>query len=136
MPDSFRCTLVTPKQQVFDEQVSYVSIPSWDGQVGLMSKRAPLVTKLGQGVLRLASPQGGTQRFYVGGGFAQMKRGTLSLVAEEAVPEDQVQHTDAKAALAEAQAFKPRTEEDFTKNQRDLTRARAMLALSDTRGDA
>ncbi len=135
MADTFRCTVVTPEEQVFDEPVVYASIPGWDGQVGVMQDRAPLLVKLGDGPLRLDLPPSGgvsgrSSWFYVAGGFGQMKDNQLTLLTSKAVPAAAVKAEDAQAALKEAQAFVPRTEEEFARKDRDLRRARAMLAVA------
>lgn len=129
MATGFRCTVVTPAKQVLDEQVVYASIPAWDGQLGVMQRRAPLMVKLGGGVLRLDYAQGGSRWFYLGGGFAQMKRDTLTLLADEVLAAEEVAADQAEAALKEALVFSPRSEADHARRQRDLSRARAMLRL-------
>ena len=130
MADKFRCTLVTPECQVLDEEVVYASIPAWDGQVGLMTLRAPLMVEMGCGVLRVDSAEGGSQSFYVGAGFAQMQANHLTLVADEATPSDQIDREEAEAELREAQAYIAHTDEDHGRNLRDQTRARARISLS------
>jgi len=128
--ETFRCTLVTPEKQVLDEQVTYASIPAWDGQIGLMHQRAPLLVKLGDGLLRLDVPTGGAKWFFIGGGFAQMKDDKLSIVTGEAAAPEEVVVADAQAALKEAEARVAVTDEDQTKKQRALTRARALIELA------
>jgi len=134
MPQDFRCILVTPDQQVLDEQVTYASLPGWDGQVGVMHQRAALLIKLGDGALRLDCQDGGSRWFFVGGGFAQMKGNKLSLITDEAVSVNRIAKQDVQASLKQAQARIPLTQEEFQQNQRDLTRARAMLDLLKHRG--
>jgi F-type H+-transporting ATPase subunit epsilon len=130
LADTFRCTVVTPEQQVFDEQVVYASIPGWDGQVGVMHNRAPLLVKLGDGPLRLDDAAGKSAWFLVTGGFGQMKDNQLTLLTSRATPAAEVSEADARAALKEAEAFVPHSEEDFARKDRDLRRARAMLAVA------
>lgn len=135
MADTFRCTLVTPEQQVFDEPVVYASIPGWDGQVGVMHDRAPLLVKLGDGPLRLDLPGSGgaagkSSWFYVAGGFGQMKDNQLTLLTSKATAASAISAEEAKAALKEAEAYVPHTEEEFAKKERDLRRARAMLTVA------
>ena len=50
---SFQCTVVTPEQQVLDETVTQAILPAHDGQIGILTDRAPLLVKLGVGPLRL-----------------------------------------------------------------------------------
>ena len=39
---SFQCTVVTPEQQILDETVTQVILPAHDGQMGILTGRAPL----------------------------------------------------------------------------------------------
>ncbi len=134
MARTFRCTLVTPEHQALDAQVSYASVPAHDGLIGIMPFRAPLMIKLGDGALRLDLAKGETRWFFVGGGFAQMKGNALSLVAQEAVPVEQMQREEAQTQLKEAQAQVTHSDEAFVRVQRQQTRARTMLHLLDTTG--
>ncbi|MCX5661239.1 MAG: F0F1 ATP synthase subunit epsilon [Planctomycetota bacterium] len=134
MAETFRCTIVTPERQVFDEPVVYASIPAWDGQIGLMAQRAPLLAKLGDGILRLDFPQGGSRLFFVGGGFAQMKGDKLTVLTPEAVPAEEVVQKNAQAQLQEAQAIVPSTEKEALRQQRGIQRAQALLELSGKTG--
>jgi F-type H+-transporting ATPase subunit epsilon len=128
--DSFRCTLVTPERQVLDEPVTYASIPAWDGQIGIMHDRAPLLARLGTGLLRLDA-SGGTRWFAINGGFAQMKENQLSLVANEAVAADEVNRASADSALKAAEERTAVTDEEVARKERDIARARALIELSE-----
>lgn len=133
MAETFQCTVVTPEQQVFDEPVQYASLPGWDGQVGVMHNRAPLLVKLGEGPLRVDDATGHSRWFYVGGGFAQMKDNRLTLLTSRALPAAQISEAEARAALKEAEALVPTTDEGFARKERDLAKARAMLAAASHR---
>lgn len=130
MAENFRCTIVTPEYQAFDGEVKYASIPAWDGQIGLMHQRAPLLVKLGDGPLRLDLASGGSQWFFVGGGFAQMKDNKLSVVTGEATQAQEIAGRDAEAALKEAQARVARTDEEVGRRGREVTRARSLMNLA------
>ena len=108
MAGTFQCTLVTPEQQLLDDPVLYASIPAHDGQIGLAPGRAPLLVQLGDGALRLDFEEGGARWFFIGGGFAQMKDNRLSIVADEAVPAEQIVKTKAEEDMAEAQKVEAR----------------------------
>lgn len=127
MAETFQCTIVTPEQQVLDEPVAYSSLPAWDGQVGIAPGRAPLLVKLGDGPLRLDTRGGEHRWFFVAGGFAKMKDNRLTLLTQEARPAAELSVETARAALREAEALVPTTDEAFARKDRDLRRARAML---------
>src|SRR5436190_9658574 len=82
---SFQCTVVTPEEQSFDQTVTQAILPAHDGQIGILTDRAPLLVKLGQGPLRLDLASGGRQLFYIEGGVAQMKDNRLTILTNEAL---------------------------------------------------
>ena len=131
MADSFQCTLVTPEQQLLDEQVSYASIPAWDGLVGVAPQRAPLAMKLGDGPLRLDLPDGESRWFFVGGGFAQMKDNKLSVLADEAVAPGEVNAEETAASLKEAEARVALADEEVLARRRQINRAKHLLVLAE-----
>ena len=49
--ESFKCSVVTPEKQILDDQVTYASIPAWDGQSGIAPGRAALLVRLGIGTM-------------------------------------------------------------------------------------
>ncbi|MFA9477190.1 ATP synthase F1 subunit epsilon [Phycisphaerales bacterium AB-hyl4] len=130
MADRFHCTLVTPEEQLFDEAVSHVSVPAWDGQIGLLARRAPMLVKLGYGPLQLDLADGKSKTYFVGGGFAQMKGDQLVILTDEAMPVEDVDAKEAKAALNEALALRAIGEESAARRDRDLARARGMMAVA------
>jgi F-type H+-transporting ATPase subunit epsilon len=135
MAQTFSCTLVTPEEQMLDEQVTYASIPAHDGLIGLEPKRAPLLVKLGDGVLRLDFEEGGSRWFYIGGGFAQMKDDKLSLLADQAIAAEDINRQDTEAELAEANVLVTKDADKTDAKTRDITRAKLKLGLIDRLGN-
>jgi F-type H+-transporting ATPase subunit epsilon len=129
---SFQVTVVTPEQQVLDETVSQVILPAHDGQIGILTGRAPLLVKLGQGPMQLDASGGGkSQRvFYVEGGIAQMKDNRLTVLTQVAIPAGEIKAETARAELAEATAQRITDEKSFDDRQKRMTRARVMQQLA------
>jgi F-type H+-transporting ATPase subunit epsilon len=123
---TFRCTVITPNMQVFDQDVTAAIIPAWDGEIGLLKQRAPLLVKLGFGSMRLESDKG-SESLFIGGGFAQMKGDNLTLLTDEAIPTGEINVEETQAALKEAESFEPQDTAQTKRRQRDLDRAKAML---------
>ena len=130
MAGEFHCTVVTPQQKLLEQEVSYASIPAWDGQIGIQDRRSPLLVKLGFGRLRLQLRDGSEAHYFIGGGFAQMKGEKLTLLTDEAVETDQLDAETARAELKEAQAHRAAGDEQIDKRQRQIDRARAMTQLA------
>lgn len=131
MPEPFQCTLITPQAQVLDDQVVYASIPAHDGQLGVAHLRAPIVTKLADGPLRLDYPSGESKHYFIGGGFAQVKDDKLVLLTEEAIPADKLDVAQARADLADALSSSALSDEQVADRDRKVARARAMAHLAE-----
>jgi F-type H+-transporting ATPase subunit epsilon len=97
-----QCVVVTPEQAVLDEPVDFVALPMYDGELGVLPGRAPLIGRLGPGELRTRR---GTQihRYYVDGGFAQVRANVVTVLTPRAVPAGEIKVDAAEQSLAEAQ---------------------------------
>ncbi|MGH7658256.1 MAG: ATP synthase F1 subunit epsilon [Gemmatimonadales bacterium] len=74
-------TVISPSAAMFDGDADAVVAPAHDGEVGILPRHAPFMTLLGRGTLRIR--QGGTERrFAVDGGFLQVVKDTVRVVAE------------------------------------------------------
>src|SRR6516165_10499115 len=87
MPDLLQreltCVVVTPEKAVLDEKADFVAVPMFDGELGVLPGRAPLIGRLGYGELRIRR---GTQtrRFFVDGGFVQVRANTVTVLTSRA----------------------------------------------------
>ncbi len=81
---AFKCTVVTPEQQIFDEPLTQAIIPASDGLLGILTNRAPLLARLAKGPLRLDLPSGEKRMYAIQGGIAQMKDNRLTILTEGA----------------------------------------------------
>ncbi len=76
-------TVIAPDRAVFEGDADSVVVPAFDGLVGILPHHAPLMTLLGDG--ELAVRQGATTHvIHVKGGFLQVIRDTVRVVAEYA----------------------------------------------------
>lgn len=126
----FRCKLITPEQRVLDAEVTYASVPLWDGKMGLMHQTSAIVGKLGPGELRLDLAGGGSKSWFIEGGFMQNVEDVLTILASGAVASSDLNAEEARAELAEAVARTPSSPADMEKITEDRTRARAKLAMA------
>ncbi|HLN31880.1 MAG TPA: ATP synthase F1 subunit epsilon [Gemmataceae bacterium] len=125
---SLQCVVVTPERAVLDEAVDFVALPMYDGELGVLPGRAPLIGRLGSGELRIRHGAT-TRRFFVDGGFAQVRSNTVTVLTPRAIRGEDV---DTQAAtqsldLAHTPAVTPEAQET---HQRTLERARAQLRVA------
>ena len=90
--------VVTPERTVLDATVDFVSIPIYDGELGVLPGRAPLIGKLGPGELRTRK---GThvERYYIDGGFAQVRANVVTVLTPRAVKAADINTQAANQAL-------------------------------------
>jgi F-type H+-transporting ATPase subunit epsilon len=103
-----QCVVVTPERALVNEPADFVVLPMYDGELGVLPGRAPLVGRLWFGELRVRRGEQ-VQRFFVDGGFAQVRDNTVTVLtpraqkANELKPDAVQQAYDAaKQALATA----------------------------------
>src|SRR3954468_19135772 len=90
MAAPFKASLITPEAIVLETTVTGAQVPVFDGLIGILNHRAPLLAKMGTGVLRLDAEGKGVQRYMVSGGYVQMKGDELTILTTEAVPTSKV----------------------------------------------
>ena len=123
---SFQCTVITPERQVLDTEATFLAFPAHDGEIGILRNRAPLLCKLGTGVLRIeAAPS--SRRLFIDGGFAQVLRNQVTILTEQALLADEIDVEQTRAALEEAHARKASTPDQIDARQRDILRQSAKL---------
>lgn len=76
-------SVISPEATVYEGPATSVVAPAFDGEVGILTGHAPLITALGEGTLRVEG-DGGTRRFAVAGGFLQVVENHVRVVTERA----------------------------------------------------
>ncbi|GBD36296.1 ATP synthase epsilon chain [bacterium HR36] len=126
--ERLHCLVITPERTVVDERADFIALPLYDGELGVLPGRAPLVGRLGFGELRLRRGEE-WRYYYVDGGFVQIKHDTVTLLTARAIPANEL---DARSLEAElAQAPPPAvTTEARQRQQAQRERQRAMLRIA------
>ena len=81
---------------MLDTVAGSVVMPAFDGLVGVLKGRAPLLAKLGIGIVKLTA--GGEERkLFVDGGFAQVRANKVTILTAVALEPDQIDRAAAEA---------------------------------------
>jgi F-type H+-transporting ATPase subunit epsilon len=128
MANTFHLSVITPERAVLETDATFAAVPAHDGEIGILKDRAPMLYRLGAGLLRADTPEG-KRALFVAGGFAQMVENRLTILTEVAKELDKIDRAAAERALSEAEAMKGVTESEFNLRQRALASARAQLRL-------
>jgi len=125
---SLECIIVTPERSVLDEQTEFVALPMYDGELGVLPGRAPLIGRLGYGELRIG--QGEAARlYYIDGGFVQVRNNVVTVLTPRAQRAEDIKPDVVAQALQAAQA-PAATAAGQEGRLKDQERARAQLRVA------
>lgn len=124
--------IVTPERTLLSMQVEELRAPGANGSFGVLPGHTPFLSVMEPGEL-VYSVGGEQHRYFVGGGFVEVKEDRVTVLAESAERVEDIDVDRASRALAEAQARldKLQEEEDAAKIERArVRRAAARIALA------
>ena len=127
---TMQLVLVTPETTLLETPVRGLRFPLYDGQMGVLPGRAPVVGRLGIGELRVEAADGGHQNYFLDGGFLQIKGHVVTLLTDRAVKVSDLKADVAEADLAKAMALKPTDDAGFAAKEKAIERARKMSGLA------
>src|SRR3979411_2692114 len=95
--------IVTAEREVYaEEAVDMVVAPGSEGVVGILPRHAPLLTTLSPGVIRIKKG-GSEEAMAVGGGFLQVARDQVLILADTAERADEIHEARAEEWRARAE---------------------------------
>ena len=101
MAATLQFDLVSPEKRLASFQVTEVQIPGANGDMTAMEGHTPTITTLRPGILKAVSAEG-TKSYVVTGGFAEISATGVSVLAEQAVPLDELTAAALDALVADA----------------------------------
>ncbi len=126
--NAIQLTVVTPETTLLDEQAAVLRFPLEDGQIGILPGRAPMVGRLGIGEL-LVTTSKGSIRYFVDGGFVQVKGQSVTLLTNQAGKLDEFSVADIQKTFDEAIEREVKTPAEQAHKQHDIDRNRKLLEL-------
>ncbi len=101
MAETFQFDLVAPERRLSSVQASEVTIPGAEGDMTVLAQHAPVLTSLRPGVLRVEA-EGETHEYVVTGGFAEIRREGVTVLAERSLPRGEMSQEIVDQMVAEA----------------------------------
>lgn len=90
MAEAFKFELVSPARLVLSEDVAQVMVPGSDGDFTMLKGHSPFMTNVRPGVVESTSPSGKVTKIFVRGGFADASANSLTILAEQAIPVEEL----------------------------------------------
>jgi F-type H+-transporting ATPase subunit epsilon len=122
----FPFELVSPERLLFSGAVEQVIVPGAEGEFTVLKDHAPLMALMKPGIVTVVESGARTQKLFVRGGFADVSPAGLTILAEEAIPVEQV---DAAKIDAEIKDL----EEDYADASSEVVKAGALEKLGQLR---
>jgi F-type H+-transporting ATPase subunit epsilon len=123
MANTIQVDIVSAEGEIFSGPATMVFAPASMGEIGIAPRHAPLLTTLKPGEVRVQTPDGGEQYFYVGGGAIEVQPHLVTVLADTAL---RAKDIDEAAALA----AKQRAEEALKDKVDLISQAEAMAELA------
>lgn len=95
-PKLFKAQLLTPEGALFDGEVKSVHLPGSMGPFKLFFNHAPIVSTMGIGSIEIDPANGRKLVYAVTGGFAEMNKNVLTILAEKAEEKETIDPTEAR----------------------------------------
>lgn len=95
--------IVTPEKTVLKEEIVEVTIPTQEGELTILPEHTPLVATLKPGVLVLKKPDGSTDVAFIAGGFLEVLRNKIVVLADTAERAENINEAKVEEARARAE---------------------------------
>jgi F-type H+-transporting ATPase subunit epsilon len=131
MATTIHVDVVSAEEQVFSGEAKFVALPGETGELGILPRHTPLITRIRPGAVRIERADNGEEEFvFVAGGILEVQPGTVTVLADTAIRGkdlDEAKATEAKK-LAEEALRNAKSDIDVAKAQSELAVHAAQIA--------
>jgi F-type H+-transporting ATPase subunit epsilon len=113
---------VSAEAEIFSGTVTQVFAPAEMGEVGIMPRHAPMLSKLKAGEIRVSDQDGEEYSFFVNGGIIEVQPHVVTILSDTAMRAADIDEAAALEAKARAEAAMSEKKSDL-----DYARAKAEL---------
>lgn len=119
---TFHLEIITPRKVVFQGMVQSISAPGVMGGFQVLFNHAPLFASIGIGALKIVDSKGTEHIYATSGGFVEVVKNTVTVLAETVESSDEID-------VARAEAARERAKKRLRERKPDLDVDRAQAAL-------
>lgn len=129
--------VVSAEESIFSGEARFVALPGEDGELGILPRHTPLITRIKPGAVRIERADNGEEEFiFVAGGILEVQPGTVTVLADTAIRGHDLDEAKALEArkLAEQAMANARSDIDLAAAQSEFaTMAAQLLAIQKLR---
>jgi F-type H+-transporting ATPase subunit epsilon len=125
--------IVSAEGEIFSGEAAMVFVPAVMGELGIAPRHAPLLTNLKPGEVRVQTPAGDEQFFYVSGGAMEVQPHLVTVLADTAIRAKDLDEAAALEAKQRAEeALRDRKDHvSVAQAQAELVRVAAQVKMID-----
>ncbi|MDD3018296.1 MAG: F0F1 ATP synthase subunit epsilon [Comamonas sp.] len=116
--------VVSAEESIFSGAARFVALPGEAGELGILPKHTPLITRIKPGSVRIEKADGGEEFVFVAGGILEVQPNRVTVLSDTAIRGKDLDEQKAKEAKAAAEAALRSASNDV-----DLARAQTELAV-------
>lgn len=103
MATTVHCDIVSAEQEIYSGLVTLLVATGVEGEIGIGYGHAPLLTSLKPGPIRVKKQNGEEEIYFVSGGYLEVQPHTVTVLADTALREEDLDEEAAKKAVSEAE---------------------------------
>jgi F-type H+-transporting ATPase subunit epsilon len=123
--------VVSAESSIFSGEAKFVALPGENGELGIMPRHTPLITRIKAGAVRILRADNNEEEFvFVAGGILEVQPGSVTVLADTAIRGkdlDEAKATEAKK-LAEEAMKNAKSDIDLAAAQGEFAAMAAQLA--------
>ena len=122
--------VVSAEESIFSGEARFVALPGENGELGILPRHTPLITRIKPGAVRIERTDGSEEFVFVAGGILEVQPGMVTVLADTAIRGkdlDEAKATEAKR-LAEEAMKNAKSDIDFAAAQSEFVAMAAQIA--------
>jgi len=123
--------VVSAEASIFSGEATFVALPGENGELGILPRHTPLITRIRPGAVRIVRADTGEEEFvFVAGGILEVQPGSVTVLADTAIRGHDLDEAKALEArkLAEEAMKNAKNDIDFAKAQGEFATMAAQIA--------
>ncbi|PPE65148.1 F0F1 ATP synthase subunit epsilon [Caldimonas caldifontis] len=123
--------VVSAEESIFSGAAKFVALPGEAGELGILPKHTPLITRIKPGAVRIERADNGEEEFvFVAGGILEVQPDHVTVLADTAIRGKDLDEAKAAEAqkLAEEAMKNAKSDIDFAKAQSEFAAMAAQIA--------
>ncbi len=131
MAHTIQVDVVSAEEQIFSGEAKFVALPGEAGELGILPRHTPLITRIKPGAVRIERADNGEEEFvFVAGGILEVQPGTVTVLADTAIRGHDLDEAKALEAkkMAEEAIRNAKSDIDLAAAQSEFAAMAAQLA--------